>query len=193
MGDLFDAASYEGDVGRLRAANGVDVESQDSDGRTALHRAALLGHTACLGALLAAGASVHARTRHGYTPLHYAAVRGRAACARALIAAGADVNRLDSFGYTPFARAVYNEHRGVLKAMLRAGADVRRVHLYEAGFITDADELIHAVQTANGWDNYATRHTATLVSVVFKATRGLLPDAVNVEVASFVAPPGGSY
>jgi len=55
-----------------------------------LHSAAAGGSTACVQALLAAGAEVDARQAGGFTPLMAAAGAGNRAMARALLAAGAD-------------------------------------------------------------------------------------------------------
>ena len=128
MAEALHEAAREGDlaqVRRLLKKPGVDVDARYGQ-TTALHRAARGGHTACLQALLAAGASVHALDHYfsNWTPLHSAMIarEGHAACVRALIAAGSDVNRRDRRGCTPFRRAIFTNRRCVLKILLRAGA-----------------------------------------------------------------------
>ena len=133
MASIHEAAAT-GNLVQLRAilATGVDVDAQrDGNDMTALRYAAYFGHTACLKALLAAGASVHSTYNFGATALHEAAARGRAACVRVLIVAGSDVNHVlvDLTDWTPFARALSSGHPCVLKILLRAGANVRTANI----------------------------------------------------------------
>ena len=190
---LFQAA-YDGDLVRLRAAlaNGVDVDARDSlRGWTALHYAAYYGRTACLEILLAAGASVDSVDNSGATPLHDASLGGRAAIVRALIAAGANVNR-GTRNITPFSRALLDRHRRVLKILLRAGADVHTGTVPRRNNNPDAWALVDAIQKVGGWPNYVHRRREIFASVVKKAiTHDALPDAINLEIATFIEPPGG--
>ena len=66
-------ASENGDVSVLQMALptlSVSVDSTGPDGDTALHLAALYGHTQCVEMLLGAGANVTVRDADGGTPLH---------------------------------------------------------------------------------------------------------------------------
>ena len=126
----------------------------------------------------------------GVTALHQASASGHEACVRVLIAAGADVNRARRKGETSFSLALVFCHRRVLKTLLRAGADVHTGDVRRRN--NDAWELVDAIRKVGGWPQYVTRRRATVASVVKKAvTHDALPDAINLEIATFVEPPGG--
>ena len=181
------------------------MDARDSTGCTALHLAAENGHLACLEALLAAGASVHSVEECGRTALSFAVKHpdycdeGHIACVRALIAAGADVNHANDCGMTPFSFALDYGHRCILKILLRAGADVHTHDVPRTNADdnynhdnTDAWKLVDAIQKVGGWPQYVHRRHATFASVVKKAiTHNALPDAINLEIATFIEPPGG--
>lgn len=191
-GTALHHAANQGDLARLRAllAAGVDLEARGA-GWTALHNAAIFGRTKCLEALLAAGASVHSFDDHsGLTPLHFASWNGHAVCVRALIAAGADVNcECGHFGHTPFSLALEYRRRRILKILLRAGADL---HTDLERCNNDAWKLVDAIRKVGNWPEYVRRRRETVASVVKKAiTHNFLPDAINLEIAGFVEPPGG--
>ena len=199
MAEALRQAARDGDLPQLRALleSGVEVDSRDAVGCTTLHWATNNGHghTACLKALLAAGASVHSVNRRGWTPLHYASQYGNAASVRALIAAGANVNIQD--GYTtdsPFSLALSFRYRRALKILLRAGADVHTGPLASNSRNNDTNAwaLVDAIQKVGGWPNYAHRRREIFASVVQKAiTHDALPEAINLEIATFIEPPGG--
>ena len=184
-------------LGHLDVLEGaLDVDARDGYGWTALHYAAFNGHTACLKALLAAGASVHSRCNYGCTPLHFASQDGEAASVRALIAAGSDVHRADRDGWTPFTAAVLNGHLRVLKILLRAGADVHtggvtRRNKHKNNNNTSAWAVVDEIRAAGGWQNYVTLRRAALVRAISDAVRGKFPDVINLEIATYVEPPGG--
>ena len=186
-------AAQSGDLAQVRAvlATGVDVDSLTSYGETALHYAACQGHTACLKALLAAGASVHLVGKHGSTPLSLASMNRDAACVRAVIAAGADVNYVDRYGDAAFTLALRRGHRRVLKILLRAGADVYTGTILRHDNNAESWKLVDAIRKVGDWPEYVRRRRATVASVVKKVTHGALPDAINLEIAAFIEPPGG--
>ncbi len=64
-------AASEGDLKELQhlLARGVDVNSADYDGRTAIHLAASEGHAALVEVLIRKGANLNVRDRWGNTPL----------------------------------------------------------------------------------------------------------------------------
>ena len=128
-----------------------------------------------------------------WTALHFASHAGNVACVRALIAAGADVNRARRRNEcTPFSRALYNGYRRVLKILLHAGADVHTGYADRTDRSIDAWALVDAIRKVGDWPNYVRRRRATVASVVKKAiTRNFLPDAINLEIAAFIEPPGG--
>ncbi len=78
-----------------------DVTARSEGGVTALHWAALMGHTETAEALISKGADVDARNEEEQTPLHWAAMRGHRETVRVLVNAGADVSAMDEKGFTP--------------------------------------------------------------------------------------------
>ena len=107
--------------------SGADLDAMDSQGFTALHRAASAGKAVDIAALAMAGANVDAATSGGrLTPLHVAVWRGAGlATVRALIAAEADVDATDWTGQTALHRAARDSRTdpAVVAALLAAGAD----------------------------------------------------------------------
>ncbi|MDP6439812.1 MAG: ankyrin repeat domain-containing protein [Candidatus Brocadiia bacterium] len=79
-------------------------------GRTALHGAALMGHSAAAELLLAYGAQVNARDALGKTPLHWAAQYGEQEVVGLLLTSGAEVHVRDTEGRTPLDMANGGEH-----------------------------------------------------------------------------------
>ena len=74
------------------------ADARDRQRRSALHDAALAGHTAILDALLAAGANLEARDALGRTPLLEAAASGRAAVVEHLLRHSPDLAAVDGEG-----------------------------------------------------------------------------------------------
>lgn len=88
-----------------------NVKQKGTDGRTALHEAALIGRAAMAEFLLAKGAAVDVREDRGrYMPLHYAARSGRVEVAKLLLAAKATVELKDIDGKTPLDLARQQGH-----------------------------------------------------------------------------------
>lgn len=96
----------------------------DSQGYTALHHAAALGHEPIATALLLRNAQTDARTRaQDRTPLHLAAQHGHAALCASLAAFGADpAARSRSDGATPLHLAAHAGHADCIALLLTAGA-----------------------------------------------------------------------
>ena len=107
--------------------SGADLDAQDSQGFTALHRAAAAGKAVDIAALTAAGAEVNATTRGGrLTPLHVAIwKRAGLATVQALIDADAEIDATDWLGATALHRATRDRRTdpAVVAALLAAGAD----------------------------------------------------------------------
>ena len=108
--------------------HGAKADVRDRDGRSALHRVALLKehepdgtavaagrverHLAAARVLVNAGGSVDARDKRGTTPLALTCFVGNRRMADALIAAGADVNNVDADGYSVLACVLARSEEG---------------------------------------------------------------------------------
>jgi len=86
------------ELGRRLACYERDVDARDHDGTTALHSAALGGHTEAVCLLLGAGAGVDVRSNLEETPLHMAAREGLLDVAGVLLERGADATARTKFG-----------------------------------------------------------------------------------------------
>jgi uncharacterized protein len=103
---------------------GVDPNSADTYGSTALHWAVELDHGAAVEVLLKAGASPKVVNRYGVAPLSLAATNGNAAIIARLLAAGADPNAPAPGGETALMTASRSGSLEAVKVLLAGGADV---------------------------------------------------------------------
>lgn len=99
----------------------------DTNGNTAVHLAALLGHAHCIEVLHKAGADVNRLNRDRHAPAHCAAKRGNVDCIEALHAAAADLTFCDWRGESPLYVAVSEGHARCVAAFRRAKVDLRRL------------------------------------------------------------------
>jgi ankyrin repeat protein len=90
----------------LRCFGRESPDARDFDGSTALHSAAVAGHTEAAALLLEVGASVDAESNLRETPLHCAAREGHVETAALLVARGANVHASTKAGATPLDLAV---------------------------------------------------------------------------------------
>ena len=150
--ELIEAA-YTGNINTVKSflEAGVDVNTQNANGETALMKAAQNGQTEIVRLLLEKGADVNivatytgplpptghddkgfpifvdlrAPDYEGYTALEKAAYGGYTEIVRLLVAAGANVNKKsETHGYTALMRAAEEGHADTVKLLLEAGADV---------------------------------------------------------------------
>lgn len=103
---------------------GAALQSKDSNGRTALHRASANGHVGLARFLLEKGADVSQVDEDKATPLHLASRSGQESAARLLLENGADICATDKFGRTALHLAVQQGHEAVVLMLLERGSDV---------------------------------------------------------------------
>ena len=135
---------------RPRWEGPLDVEAafggRTPEGAAPLHAAAVGGRSACLAALLAAGAPSARVEPSGHTALHLACQGGHVACAAQLLAAfPGDVNAATARGHTPLMVCLETTHGDAARAaatarlLLRRGADpLRRRPTEAAGVLANA-------------------------------------------------------
>ncbi len=88
----------EPEISRL-AEQGVNINTADKNGWTAVHLSALHGRHRCVALLHRLGADVN-KAKHGFTPMRIAAQNGHLQCIQELYKFGADV-RVPWNGTTP--------------------------------------------------------------------------------------------
>ena len=142
---------------------GIDPDSVDDEGSTALMRAAGHGDMVIVNALLSARANVNKRNRKGETALEWAAIAGHAEVVRTLVSRGADaesVNRAFVFS-AQLARPqallvlyeqVGNKPQAAAKALRRA-ADSRFSNVEENGLVEVSHLLVQRGADVNAADD----------------------------------------
>lgn len=113
---------------KLQALNlliqrGVNPNSPNNEGNTALMLAAIEGHDDVAKALLAARVNIDAKNPRGETALILAASNGKRDVVKALIKAGADVRATDNNGKTAAQYAAQNGHNDTRKDLEKAGGN----------------------------------------------------------------------
>jgi len=125
-GEIHDATRRD-DLGTVKALlkdHPELVSSQETNGATALHWAALLGHKEVAELLLVNKAEVDARDSGGETPLLWAAYMGHQEVVELLLADKAGVNARDRSGATPLHAAAQYGHADVVEVLLAGKAEV---------------------------------------------------------------------
>ena len=200
---LYDAAAM-GDVAALREALAagahVDAKRTDHAGVSRTPLARVLHpmktipserRTACVRALLLAGASPSAPITHGgnpYTALHDAAYLGLYTVCRLLLDAGADVNAPHNVvgdPNTPIHYAVNRSHQKVIALLLSRGAvDGPNVdRLVRSSYL-------QKVRAAGSFAAYEKQHRAKLVAMLAPKFAHVLPPELVSVVITFWAPVG---
>jgi uncharacterized protein len=100
------------------------MKAKYGDNRRALLRAALIGNTKNVLALIAEGVDVNTAGSHGRTALMNAAMRGHTDTVTALLDRGADIEAEDEKGLTALMYAVKAEHLHTVETLLNRRADV---------------------------------------------------------------------
>ncbi|MEB3310246.1 MAG: ankyrin repeat domain-containing protein [Snowella sp.] len=101
---------------------GLDIDTEDENGDTALHLACLEGHVSVVSALLALGANVNHRNHLGDTPLLIALLQDHPEIADQLLCAGANPHFANE-EEMPVTLAVKNQQHKIIHLLLKAGVD----------------------------------------------------------------------
>ncbi|KAK1759647.1 ankyrin repeat domain-containing protein 50 [Echria macrotheca] len=102
--------------------SGVDIETADEEGRTALGLAACNGHQDTVRLLVDKGANIEAVDKVGRTALGLAAGSGHESIVQLLLEKGADVEAADAKGITPLDVASERGYEGVVRLLQLHGA-----------------------------------------------------------------------
>ncbi|XP_056249889.1 ankyrin repeat domain-containing protein 6 [Seriola aureovittata] len=101
----------------------VPIPSCPGPGRqTALHRAATVGNSDAMSALIQGGCAVDLQDRDGNTALHEVSWHGFSQCVKLLVKAGADVHIGNKTGNTALHLACQNAHAQTARLLLLGGA-----------------------------------------------------------------------
>ena len=104
-------------------ARGIDVNSMEGDGATALHWATFRNNQKITRALLSAGADMNIANALGATPLWLASMNGSGALVEILLGAGAEPNAALKMGETPLMAASRAGSLHSSQALLAYGAN----------------------------------------------------------------------
>ena len=102
---------------------GINPNTANEDGFTALHMAAYNGYRDMVQLLLDEGTNANNATDYGGTPLHGAALSGHKDVVLLLLDRGADPNKPNVNGFTPVHWAANKGHKDVVQHLLDKGAD----------------------------------------------------------------------
>ena len=148
------------------------------------------GRTACVRALLAAGASVSAagvfyqdEVELAYIALHSAAFVGLTTCCRLLLDAGAEVNAPDNNdSTTPLQYAAEDNHHRTVVLLLSRGATIDGC----TGDLENYSPGYHSrISSAGGFANYQKQQRAKLMAMLAPKFSHLLPPELVSHVITF--------
>lgn len=122
-GIYFDADESEA-LGQSILEDGEDIDAQDENGLTFLHRAATKNNKESVELLVKCGAKVDVQDKDELTPLHYAATYGYVEIAEYLIDNGAGVDAQDKDGVTPLHYAAAKSAKESVKLLIKRKANV---------------------------------------------------------------------
>ncbi|XP_040917264.1 ankyrin repeat domain-containing protein 6 [Toxotes jaculatrix] len=106
-----------------QALNHVPTSSRQGPGhQTALHRAAMVGNSDVMAALIQGGCAVDLQDRDGNAALHEVSWHGFSQCVKLLVKAGADVHARNKAGNTALHLACQNAHAQTARLLLLGGS-----------------------------------------------------------------------
>lgn len=111
---------------------GVNVDSQDGRGFTALIYAAARGHEKCVKLLLEHGADINKRNQEGGTALMYSVGNAHISTTEFLLSKGANVNAVAYDGDSSLDIALRKSHKRTASILYKYGADEKQtLYLYK--------------------------------------------------------------
>ena len=145
------------------------------------------GRTACVRALLDAGASASAAVilrdneEPGYTAMHDAAWAGLDTICRLLLDAGADLTAIcDGNGFTPLRYAAIHRHHRLVVLLLSRGATT------DGSPLDQISPGYHSrISSAGSFANYQKQQRATLMAMLAPKMSHLLPPELVSHVITF--------
>ncbi|MCB1065242.1 MAG: ankyrin repeat domain-containing protein [Verrucomicrobiae bacterium] len=147
--DDYLLAAEAGDFAAIRLFQeaGMEPDSVDAAGNTALMRAAAGGRLELVEKFLDAGADPRAKNAAGRTPLMFSAEGGREDVLRALLERGADLTETDQEGWTALKLAAFNGRADVVELLAgKVGQETLDQVLLVASFKGDTaviDQLLN--------------------------------------------------
>lgn len=146
MDTLFQAVEQNNNKGvQQLIEEGVDVNAQDGEGRTALMIATYGNHVDVAKQLIDAGADVNIRDNMKNSPFLYAGAEGYMEMLKLTIAGGADPSIVNRYGGTALIPAAERGHVDIVKLLLEE-TDVDVNHVNNLGWTA----LMEAVILNNG-------------------------------------------
>lgn len=147
---LFLTAAAEGDSVAVQEmlAQGVNIESRDENGRSALLLATHHNAVDVARVLIDAGANVNAMDNITDSPYLYAGAEGRLEILRMTLTHGADLTSVNRYGGTALIPAAHHGHIKTVRELLKTGIDID--HINYLGWTA----LLEAVILGDGGPTY---------------------------------------
>ena len=133
----------------------VNVDIQDIDGRTVIHKAVIADDLVVVEKLLTKKADLSLKDKHGRTALHHTQWNGNYKIARWLIAAGADMNQPDNSGFTLLNYAAILGHVKLVVSLVASGVlmyNHNAKHKKVARFFKEREKNLDVLLTAETGD-----------------------------------------
>ena len=111
---------------------GMDPDTKDDKGLTALMIACKNGYEKLADLLLQTGADVHNKCLYGNTPLHYASSFGTPSMITLLMKHGADINAQNCDGVTPLMKSVWGGRKEVVLKLLEYNPCITTTDYYSS-------------------------------------------------------------
>ena len=125
---LAAAAHNQPEIVQQLLATGVDIETRDAQGRTALLLATHHNAVEVAGILIEAGADVNAMDNISDSPYLYAGAEGRLEILRMTLGHGADLASVNRYGGTALIPAAHHGHVETVRELLQTATDIDHIN-----------------------------------------------------------------